>query len=95
VDSALYMYAPKEQLDKIAIGLGVLNISKNVSDFYLLPLEKCQQEKTMPNVVLNVGDLQNKKINVVLKPKQYMELYEEEHGDKVYIKWLEEVKEIF
>uniref|UniRef100_A0A915MX97 Peptidase A1 domain-containing protein n=2 Tax=Meloidogyne TaxID=189290 RepID=A0A915MX97_MELJA len=82
VDSALYMYAPKEQLDKIAIGLGVLNISKNVSDFYLLPLEKCQQEKTMPNVVLNVGDLQNKKINVVLKPKQYMELYEEEHGDK-------------
>lgn len=40
----------------------------------------------MPNVVLNVGDLQNKKINVVLKPKQYMELYEEEHGDKVYIK---------
>ncbi|CAK5079797.1 unnamed protein product [Meloidogyne enterolobii] len=77
------MYAPKEQLDKIAIGLGVINISKNASDFYLLPLEKCQQEKTMPNVVLNVGDLQNKKINVVLKPKQYMELYEEEHGDEV------------
>ncbi|KAL7077159.1 hypothetical protein ACQ4LE_003583 [Meloidogyne hapla] len=83
VDNALYMYAPKAKLDEIANNLGVLNISKNVSDFYLLPLEKCQQEYKMPKIVLNVKNLKNKIIKVIIKPKQYMELYEEEHGNEV------------
>ncbi|KAF7639046.1 hypothetical protein Mgra_00001573, partial [Meloidogyne graminicola] len=81
-DGIFYIYAPKVQLDEIAIKLGAINISKNFNDFYILPLIKCNEKRNMPNIILNVGGLKNKKINVILKPTQYMELHEEEHGDE-------------
>ena len=62
-----FIYAPKQQLDVLAIQLGFS--TKNSLGYYTKN-ETSEGIENMPNIIFNVGD--NKKL--VLTPNKYMEV---------------------